>query len=346
MRTHLRYLFFSLALVCIAGTGLAQQEIPQPPARLGKLTLDVVVSGKNGKPVAGMTQQDFTLLDNKEQRPITSFRALDRTEPVKVILLVDAVNANYQNVSYVRQQLDTLLKSNGGKLDHPTQLAFFTDQGTQIQKDFTTDGNALSALLDQYEIGLRTIRRSAGFFGAEDRYQLSVTTLHQLVAAEQQQPGRKLVLWISPGWPLLSGPGIYLDGKEQEGVFHDVVEMSTGLHRSRMTLYAVDPLGAGQSVLSATYYQTYEKGISKAGQAEIADTSLQVLAKQSGGLVLTSNNDVASMLARCLDDTSAYYELTFDAAPADKADEYHHIEIKVATPGLTARTRDGYYAQP
>ena len=36
---------------------------------------------------------------------------------------------------------------------------------------------------------------------------------------------------------------------------------------------------------------------------------------------------------------------TLDTAPADKPNEYHALTVKVA-PGLTARTRAGYYQQP
>jgi hypothetical protein len=38
--------------------------------------------------------------------------------------------------------------------------------------------------------------------------------------------------------------------------------------------------------------------------------------------------------------------VSFEASPADRRDEYHSLEIKVDKPGLTARTRQGYYAQP
>jgi hypothetical protein len=41
-----------------------------------------------------------------------------------------------------------------------------------------------------------------------------------------------------------------------------------------------------------------------------------------------------------------WYEISFVAAGADYPNDYHHIEIKVDKPGLMARTRDGYYAQP
>jgi hypothetical protein len=48
---------------------------------------------------------------------------------------------------------------------------------------------------------------------------------------------------------------------------------------------------------------------------------------------------------RCVADADVYYTLTVDAAPADRPDAYHALEVKIATQGLTARTRNGYYVQ-
>jgi hypothetical protein len=55
---------------------------------------------------------------------------------------------------------------------------------------------------------------------------------------------------------------------------------------------------------------------------------------------------VTGMMAQCLQDVKSWYAISFDPLPADKQDEYHHIEVKVDQPGLIARTRDGYYANP
>jgi hypothetical protein len=41
-----------------------------------------------------------------------------------------------------------------------------------------------------------------------------------------------------------------------------------------------------------------------------------------------------------------YYEISFEPAPGAQRDEYHHLEIRIAKPGLNARTRQNYYAQP
>ena len=339
---------FLLASVLVTTTGFAQHEAAPPPAHQnGKIVLDVVVTPKNGKPVAELTQGQFTLLDNKVARPITSFKPVVGNEaPVEVILLIDAVNTGYQSVAYERQQINKFLKANGGQLARPTTLAIFTDTSTQIQDGFTKDGNALAASLDKLTIGLRDIRRSAGFYGATDRFDLSMKALGEIAAREGPRPGRKILLWVSPGWPLLSGPGVELDRKQQDGIFARVVSLSTQLRLGHITLYAVDPIGASESVLRTSYYEQFVKGISKPSQVDLGDLGLQVIAAQTGGLVLNANNDITGQLQKVMDDTHAYYEMSFDPAPSDQAHEFHQIQVQVAQPGLVARTRNGYYSQP
>jgi VWFA-related protein len=324
----------------------AQQNIPPTGANSARINLDVVVTPKSGPPVANLEQQDFTVFDNKTLQHLTSFQARDGShDPIHVIILIDAVNSTYQNIAWDRGEIGKFLRANGGHLSQPTALALFTDTGTQVQQGFLTDGNQLATALDQFAIGLRNVRRSSQW-GASDRFQLSMNTLHQLVEHEGSLPGRKMVFWVSPGWPLLSGPGIHLDGKQQNQLFSNIVGLSTQLRQNRITLYSIDPLGANEGVLRTFYYQDFLKGVSKPGQVSVGDLGLQVLATQTGGLALTSSNDIVSQLQKCYADTEAYYELSFDPAPADHRDEYHNLIVQVAKPGLTARTRTGYYAQP
>ena len=235
----------SILLLLLSTTAVsAQQYSPPSQPGDGKIYLDVVVTPKSGPPVSGLQQQDFTLLDDKVPRTITSFQALGGSQaPIEVILVVDAVNTPYENVSYVRGEIDKFLRADGGHLAHPTALAVLTDKGTQIQEGFSSDGNALSASLDQSSVGLRTIRRSSGYYGAVERYQLSVQALRLLTARDASRPGRKIILWVSPGWPLLSGPGTELGSKQLQELFADIVSLSTQLRQARITLYSIDPLG-------------------------------------------------------------------------------------------------------
>lgn len=338
----------SLLLALGSCASLAQQTFPASAGSAGPIRLDVVVTaGDRGKPVAGLGQNSFTVLDNGAPQRIQSFRALTgQADPVKVLLVIDAVNTDYERVAYERERLDTFLKANGGKLAQPTALAIFTDSGTQIQPGYSTDGNALSQLLDKQVIGLRELRRSAGFYGAEERLDLSLKTLNQLVSRAQSEPGRKFIIFLTPGWPLLSGPSVQFTSKQEEGLFQQVVSMSTALRQANATLYAVDPLGAGEGPGRTFYFEEYLKGVTKPSQVMPADLGAQVLAVQSGGLFLSSNNDIEVLIQKAYDDAAAEYEITYDPPPADRPNQYHKVEVRVAEPHLVARTRQGYYSQP
>ncbi len=324
-------------------------QAPQTPAQTAgePITIDAVATEKSGAPIPNLNQADFTLLDNKTARPLTGFHARTGKDlPVEVTVVIDAVNTRFQNVAYERSELSKFLRANEGRLAYPTRIAVFTDTGTQIQPGFSTDGNALNAALDDQSIGLRTLRRSSGFYGAEDRLNLSLTALRQLVNVEAQRPGRKLIVWISPGWAYLSGPGVQLDAKQQNGIFSEIVSLSTELRQHRITLYSIDPIGPADSGLRTFYYRAFLKGVKKPDGVDLGDLSLQVLATQSGGLAITGTSDVNHSIARCVADANAFYELTFNPAPAEKANEFHQLDLVVAKPGLTTRTRHGYYLQP
>ena len=324
------------------------EKNPSPPPADRRIELNVQVTDKSGAPVRGLQKEDFTVVDDKRPQNILSFRAVDeQAAPVEIILVVDAVNASFQAVTYERTELKKFLLQNGGKLAQPVSLVIFADTGTKMQQGSSRDGNALAALYDQYETGLRIINRSQGIYGAAERFTLSLRTLTSLADYEAKQPGRKLMIWFSPGWPLLTGPRIEYTRKDEEGFFNSIVALSNELRAADVTLYSIDPLGlADAGGVRISYYEEFLKGVPFASRAQAANLSLQVLAVQSGGRVLNSSNDITGEIANCTSDANAYYVLSFEAAHADHANEYHAIEVKTDKSGAKPRTRTGYYAQP
>jgi VWFA-related protein len=311
------------------------------------ITQNVVVTDKSGQPVSGLQEQDFTLLDNKRPKKLASFRAVDgptADSPVRLILVVDEVNDSFTNVANERTYLGKFLQANDGKLALPTSLAFFSDSGATLGRETSTDGKALFTELNSEKNSLRIIGRSQGAYGAGDRLQLSLRALQGLIQAEAAQPGWKLVVWISPGWPLFSGPQENMTQKSQQQVYSSVVGLSAQLRAAGITLYNVNPLGAANT-RDTFLYEEYVKGVNKPSKAQFGNLGLQVLAYQSGGLVLASSNDLAGEITKCASDAKAFYVISFAADPVDEKNDYHALEIKLGKAGMTARTRTGYYAQ-
>jgi VWFA-related protein len=354
-------LFLLVSVVCVAplcghqtSGAPVNPKVNVPPntqnsAGNDRVVLDVVVTPKSGPPVADLQQQDFTVLDNKNARPIDSFQAFSADQtPINTFLVVDDVNTGFQNVAYERSEMEKFLHDNGGHLALPTALAFLTDKGLEIQDEFSRDGNALASTLDKYEVGLHSVLRSSGIYGAVERFQISLNALMDLANRQAAQPGRKIILWVSPGWPLLSGPGveIQMDDKQRQQIYSDVIRLSTLLRLGHITIYSIDPLGSSDFSGRAFYWESFQKGPSKASQADWGDIALQVLAVQSGGLAITVTNDITASLQRCVMDTQHYYELSFAPSLEGKPGEFHQIQVHVDKPGLTARTRTGYYPRP
>lgn len=179
---------------------VAQQVTTTVSEDTGDIRLDVTAMTRASVPANGLQQKDFTILDNKVPQTITSFRALrEREAPVEVLLVIDDVNTGFSRIAFERSEIGRFLTSDGGNLSHPTALAVVADTGIQIQDEYRTDGKALTSVLDQYMIGQHTIPRSGGIYTAEERFQVSLVALHQIVLHEIRRPGRKMVLWVSPG---------------------------------------------------------------------------------------------------------------------------------------------------
>jgi VWFA-related protein len=197
------------------------------------ITLDVVVADQSGHALPNLQQQNFTLLDDKQPQKLTSFRAVENPAatpdlPVEVVLVVDEVNSSFHDVAIERQQVEKFLGQNGGELAWPVSLVFFSPSGTAGGAP-SRDGKALIAELNQHQTALRGATRSQGLSGAVERVNLSLRTLGQLIDYQTTRPGRKLVVWISPGWTLLSTPRVELRSKDQEGLFKSIVGISGGL---------------------------------------------------------------------------------------------------------------------
>jgi VWFA-related protein len=346
MHRSIRLSFLFLLAMLSPGLVSSQQLGSVSDSTPETVVLDVVANAKSGPPASGLRQQDFTVLDHNTAVTLDSFRSFTGNDAaVEVTLVMDLVNTEAHQMAYARSEINKFFRRNGGRLVQPTALAFLGDSGIDIRDEFTTDGSKLSTQLDHYPIGSPSIPRTGGVYSDLDRFKVSTNALFQLAVREASRPGRKFIIWISPGWPLLALPDVQEEPseKQKQQIFTNVEELSTLLCQSRITLYNVDPRGDADLRARSLKWQGFAKGLSKPSQAQWGHMALQVLALQSGGLVLTAGNDIAAHLERCFADTTAYYELAFSPPAGQKRDTYHPIEVRLGTPKVSARTCQGYY---
>jgi hypothetical protein len=92
------------------------------------------------------------------------------------------------------------------------------------------------------------------------------------------------------------------------------------------------------------WYEAYYAAAKNPNQADINDLALQVLAHQSGGVVLSKDNQIAPLIARCVNESLASYTISYDSSTVAYA-AYHELEIKLRAADGIARVRRGYYAK-
>jgi len=344
---------FSLMLLAEAGTvSIAQVVVEPAPMQHGPLDhhsickhcvrLVVEVSDKKGHPVNGLAASDFTVLDNNEPQKLLSFRAVNSQDAapasLRVLIVIDAINADYQTVARERDGLADFLKQNDGKLPYPVSIAVLTDSGVKVEAGPTEDGKELLTALNNNRSEFRTIIRTQGVFGAGERLEDMLNHLGDLVTNEEHQPGRKLVLFLSRGWPMLAYSGRDIDTEHRAQLFHELQRLTNGLLNANITLYCLAPTED-----ELFLYQDFLKPVTRAYQAGYENVSLQVLAEHTGGLVLMDGNDIKGEINSSVQDAGSYYVMLYETPPAGEGTDYHAIRVNVDKPKVKVRTTAGYY---
>jgi len=347
-----------LIFLCCGASALGQKPLDVPPVATaptapasGPITLDVVVTDKGGNPIHGLTQADFTLLDDKQPATIRSFVAHEISSEPKdseaMILLMDDMNANFTIVSTERTQIENYLHSHGGHLTVPVGIFMLTDTGLTQVVPVSTDGNAMASVLHGKSGQLHDIPRSAGFYGAEERLELSLKAMGMLGTYLGQVAGRKLVVWIGPGWPIFDNPNVIISPQQQRNMFAGIVNLQTSLQQAGVTIYSIDPLGPSDAASARNFlWEGFTKPVIKPNKADPGDLALQVFATHTGGTVESGSNDITGEIAKCAKDGEAWYSITFDPQKPDSPNTWHDVAVKVDKPNVKVRTDNGYYAQP
>ena len=309
--------------------------------------LNVVVTDASGRAVSGLSEKDFTLLDQKRPQSISSFQEVEGRSALgraHIILLLDAVNNSFADVARERRAVDAFLRQNGGKQSYPVALALLSDSGLR-RIDMSTDGDLLANELREQFPKPGRFSFNGGPSGGDQRFLLSIQALRTLAAQERDVPGRAIVVWLGQGWPTLTDPGYEAATIEDKKAYFDaLVQLSTTLRVSQMTINNVQLGDAARAEDEAKGSRI--PSVRRPEEAEARDLSLATMVQLTGGKSLAQGRDFVAGIAACVEDAESYYRLSFNPAEASGQNELRSLEVKVDRPVLVSRTYKLYYAQP
>jgi VWFA-related protein len=327
----------------VAQKPLAPLTAADPVVREGLFTIDVVVTDAAGKPVSDLTRSNFTLLDNDQPAEIRTFHgSLAAIEPApEVIFVLDAVNLSPQQLAQAESSVVHFLQRNNGRLDSPCLIYRLTRDGLFSSWEPTPDGNLLAKEVKRHK-SPRTVwrtgrNRAPGPLGSwaskSQPNPLSLRGLGSIAIDQREIRRRKVVVWIGPGWPVNGG----------DVGFDEATELSTRLREARITLYNVNVWPNPDQSFN---YHDYIDAPRSQKDMQPSKMALQVIATQTGGLVLDSSGDLEREIERCAEEERSFYTLSFNPPHTSRMDEFHELRVQVTRDGLTVRAPTGYYNEP
>jgi VWFA-related protein len=338
-----------------------------------RITLNVQVTDDAGKPVTDLNAKDFTVLDNHQPRKLAAFHAIDgeaMNDATEVIIVLDAVNSTTQALEAEKNGIFKYLASGHSELPYSTSFVLWSNghlKATGATRDRNAVGKAFVSITKNLHSNACTpvdgsiaktvegdaLGESSGAKGAvptcrEVHFKDSVSALDGIAQQQLHVGGRTILIWIGPGWPLLSDLEFQpLTPNARKGYFDEMVTLFHDLHAAQVTL---DALGLRDATREAEMARldvhALTAGTASPESAGPSCLALPILAEQTGGRVMANSSDVAADLVRMLDDADWYYALSINPPPAANGVELRSLEVKVNRSGINIRTMTDYFTEP
>lgn len=372
-----------MPIVCAQTSSMAStQAADTQPAHPYTLTvnarlvvLDVVVRDKSGKPVDGLSAADFHVFENgKLQRipildppsahslPPSSVAAgtsavFDPAEPASfgqspvTVLVFDQLNTHFADSSFARRCLRDYLAEQPPLLPQPTTLLTVYDNHFKLLQPFTRDRDALlhGLAAGSAEYPWKLEENGKADYGPVERLDQSLRALEEISQSYARIQGRKNLIWVGGGFPTINPTT--LDGDDAQEVKNALQHLTRELLETHVTLYAVDPsnTAAGMTEITdsiqAEFLLTAGDALSGNFDPFSANEDFDRLALVTGGRVVRGKNNIAQQIASSAGLGAQYYTLSYTPdSSSETAARYRKIRVVCLRPGLTATTRDGYYA--
>ena len=177
-----------------------------------------------------------------------------------------------------------------------------------------------------------------GFY-LRKRGETTAEALELIAARLAGVPGRKNLIWVSSGFPLL-----FDDGISQENMSPQVRRAARALSNSDVAVYPVDArglIGAFATQGSERYQQ-----FTSLGTVMSALEAPQAVAEQTGGRAFFNTNDLGNAIARAVDDSRVTYVLGYYPANEKWDGRFRNIKVRVRRDDVVVRHRGGYFAFP
>ncbi len=289
------------------------------------------------------------------------------------VILLDGLNSRFADRSLARDGLRKFLST----LTNNDRVAIYTlTTELRVLHDFAADLAPLQeALAPHKRKDVPPSAEAAAQGAAIDRFlsesmsptivnfpQLRTPTTMQALRAIAAQlagiPGRKTLVWLSDGFPLVVGRRANgMPGRNFETFGDEEQRAIRTLDNAGVVIYPVDArgmIGSFDWQPSTDPSRTPPRSrraaarMDNQAQTEIVESQggLREIADGTGGTAFTNDNDLGSAIRHAVEDSAVSYTIAYSPSHNDWNGEFRDLKLTVKRPGVEVHYRKGYYATP
>lgn len=351
-----------------------QQPTPSPAEEVAEgdvvrvetqlVSVPTVVTDRNGRPLSGLSPENFTLLEDGKPQRITNFATTET--PFEIALLLDTSGSTREELGLIRDAANAFISA----LRPGDRVAIVAFNNTPRNGSPMATVEVASPLADDRQ----ALRRAIAGLGTSNGtpFYDALGRIADQVFREPPRPevsGRRAIVALTDGVDSSSNSG-YDDARaklSRSGVASYFIQVSTEDYvedrllkdcqdDGRLTLSAKQLERFRQLFVPQAQKEEYQD-FCLLGQFERMDISRQLynlarnemneMARSSGGrnFAAASLNEARAAFAQVANEIGTQYSLGY--YPANKTRDGRFRQIKVELRGVkdaTARAREGYYA--
>jgi Ca-activated chloride channel family protein len=292
-----------LAAGLSAALGAQQQQPPKLRSGIDLVSLNVSVTDSTGKYVTELDQADFEVFEDGAKQTISFFSR--KQQPIALAILLDTSNS--MEVKLTTAQEAAIGFSRRLQPDDVAEVIDFSSQ-VRILQNFTSDAQALERAI-----------RSTNADGSTALYNaiyISLKELGKVRARSEDEIRRQAIVVLSDG-----------DDTSSLLPYEEVLDLAK---RSETAIYTIG---------------LREQRDGSRPNFKEAEYVLKQLAQETGGRSFfpTSVHELPRIYEQISQELSTLYSIAYSSKNPLRNGAWRRIVVRVAKPGLIARTRQGYF---
>lgn len=348
------------AALAVCAYAAAAQPAPETIIRTTTqlVQVRVAVHDSQGRPVTGLQREDFQVFDSGKEQPIAMFAAeagvsgpaavrtsvaVATAKPSRddsAVILLDWVNTSLPDRIRGFDALKKLLQT-----FQPNQktAVYAMAPELRIVHQFTTDTGELLDSIEDTGFDMGDFRNlpagsmpepgSRGRGGPSEiqllemdtRIRAGIDAFGRLADRLAHVPGRKSLIWLSDGLPVMIDNDVVPGARPAEHVyFSDIERILAKLNHADVAVYSVDAAGLTTTATKA-----------------VPHNLMFEISQRTGGTVFAGRNDLDAGIRGALEDINISYAIGF-IVPDGAQPGLHPILVRTNQPGVKLRYRESY----